>query len=328
MRVLSLALLSLFSAGASFYEELLLRPLEDSKVLAHFQFDMEASAGPHFTLFPKSLGQILERYHRCTCARSFLLEIENSLRSWSCRFKVSELHLSLTQGRWRHNHWGHMLPGVNVTSALGETIEVAPLGGPVGGELVAWLDEVDDDKVDALWINLQQALAGVFCASLHQIGGMQTSRPRFAFQQAAGADTGRNRVRYGTLPRENVCTENLTPWLKLLPCRNQAGLGKLLNSYKLFESFHSLRVDVLPVMTAGVRTGWKLRQSIDVVLDARSAMTESPDWSTNTLFGVKTMAACPVASHSAVLVQVRLVSLIWEETKSSNLILIFRLCLG
>ena len=61
MRILSLALLSLYSVGASFYEELLLRPLEDSKVLAHFQFDMETGKGPHFTLFPKSLGQILER---------------------------------------------------------------------------------------------------------------------------------------------------------------------------------------------------------------------------------------------------------------------------
>lgn len=25
-------------------------------------------------------------------------------------------------------------------------------------------------------------------------------------------------LRYGTLPREIVCTENLTPWKKLLPC--------------------------------------------------------------------------------------------------------------
>ena len=48
-------------SGERFSEELLLRPLEDSKVLAHFQFDMEASEGHHFTLFPKSLGQILQR---------------------------------------------------------------------------------------------------------------------------------------------------------------------------------------------------------------------------------------------------------------------------
>ncbi len=25
-------------------------------------------------------------------------------------------------------------------------------------------------------------------------------------------------LRYATLPREIVCTENLTPWKKLLPC--------------------------------------------------------------------------------------------------------------
>lgn len=28
-------------------------------------------------------------------------------------------------------------------------------------------------------------------------------------------------LRYATLPREIVCTENLTPWKKLLPCDSQ-----------------------------------------------------------------------------------------------------------
>ncbi len=32
---------------------------------------------------------------------------------------------------------------------------------------------------------------------------------------------------YASLPREAVCGENLTPWLKLLPCRDQAGLAAL-----------------------------------------------------------------------------------------------------
>ena len=27
-------------------------------------------------------------------------------------------------------------------------------------------------------------------------------------------------LRHGTLPSENVCTENLTPFLKLLPCKS------------------------------------------------------------------------------------------------------------
>ncbi len=39
------------------------------------------------------------------------------------------------------------------------------------------------------------------------------------------------------LPREAVCTENLTPWLKLLPCRDAAGLASLLaNRQRLFAS--------------------------------------------------------------------------------------------
>jgi hypothetical protein len=36
-------------------------------------------------------------------------------------------------------------------------------------------------------------------------------------------------VLYAALPQEASCTENLTPWLKLLPCRDAAGLGRLLS---------------------------------------------------------------------------------------------------
>ena len=34
----------------------------------------------------------------------------------------------------------------------------------------------------------------------------------------------------GAVVREGVCTENLTPWLKLLPCRDQSGLAALLQN--------------------------------------------------------------------------------------------------
>lgn len=36
----------------------------------------------------------------------------------------------------------------------------------------------------------------------------------------------------GSLPREAVCTENLTPLMRLLPCRQRAGLATLLNPLK------------------------------------------------------------------------------------------------
>eukprot|EP00899_Mesostigma_viride_P012049 jgi/Mesvir1/20845/Mv07936-RA.3 len=51
-------------------------------------------------------------------------------------------------------------------------------------------------------------------------------------QRHKGAGSGR--TRYGVLPQEAVCTENLTPWLKLLPCRDRAGLAALLAGPNLY----------------------------------------------------------------------------------------------
>ena len=52
-------------------------------------------------------------------------------------------------------------------------------------------------------------------------------------------------MRYGVSPFEVVCTENLTPWLKLLPCGSSAGLASLLDASKLYDTtYHSLAVNV------------------------------------------------------------------------------------
>ena len=41
---------------------------------------------------------------------------------------------------------------------------------------------------------------------------------------------------HGSLPHEVVCTENLTPFLKLLPCKGKAGISSLLDGHKLFDA--------------------------------------------------------------------------------------------
>ena len=52
-----------------------------------------------------------------------------------------------------------------------------------------------------------------------------------------------SRLFYGEMPEEAVCTENLTPWSKLLPCRSESGLGRLLHSLPLYDSlYHSMGV--------------------------------------------------------------------------------------
>ena len=51
---------------------------------------------------------------------------------------------------------------------------------------------------------------------------------------------------YGALPREAVCTENLTPWLGLLPCAGSSGLALLMDRQVLYGApYHSMRVQLV-----------------------------------------------------------------------------------
>lgn len=51
---------------------------------------------------------------------------------------------------------------------------------------------------------------------------------------------------HATFPSESVCTENLTPFLKLLPCKGRSGLATLLNPHRLFDShWHGIGADVV-----------------------------------------------------------------------------------
>lgn len=79
---------------------------------------------------------------------------------------------------------------------------------------------------------------------------------------------------YGTLPREVVCTENLTPFLKLLPCKGKAGIASLLDGHKLFDaSWQSMAIDVRPICPGPEGPGGggecvlQIEQTIDMVLD-------------------------------------------------------------
>lgn len=81
------------------------------------------------------------------------------------------------------------------------------------------------------------------------------------------------RLLHGTLPHEVVCTENLTPFLKLLPCKGKAGIASLLDGHKLFDaSFQTMAIDVRPVCEADAADCLlEMEQTVDMVLDiARS----------------------------------------------------------
>jgi hypothetical protein len=73
---------------------------------------------------------------------------------------------------------------------------------------------------------------------------------------------------YGVLPHEVVCTENLTPFLKLLPCKGKAGIASLLDGHKLFDSsWQSMAIDIRPICPPDGECVLQIEQTIDMVLD-------------------------------------------------------------
>ena len=83
-------------------------------------------------------------------------------------------------------------------------------------------------------------------------------------------------LRHSTLPAERVCTENLTPFLKLLPCPARAGIAALLEPHKIFDAnWHGLGVHVR------WRAGVELVMTVQAVLDPVriSAERRRGEWS-------------------------------------------------
>lgn len=111
--------------GDYFSEQLLLRPLKDKSILAHFQFVQKISNNNgmkilillfycaffffslvhHFDQFPKAIGQMVDT------------------------FSLEEMHLSFTQGRWLSNKWNFPIHAA-----------------PVGVELFSWFQNQQNNN--------------------------------------------------------------------------------------------------------------------------------------------------------------------------------------
>ncbi|KAL1233736.1 GPI transamidase component PIG-T [Trichinella spiralis] len=186
-------------------------------------------------------------------------------------YNVTELHLSLTQGLWRSHIWPHYAPTE-----------------PTGAHLLATFQRDTAERTNTNWNRLVHSLSGLFCASFSQIDSTRTVTPK-----------------YGMLPSENVCTENLTPWKKLLPCKLNRGLTALLNPRRLFNAHYvSLAVKVTKTCQENngqcLNANWKLVQSVTAVLDNYKG-----DWSLQNYFFVPIQQPCNIAFKSAVIVQVK-----------------------
>ncbi|KAL0574317.1 Subunit of the glycosylphosphatidylinositol transamidase complex-like protein [Marasmius crinis-equi] len=261
----------------TFKEDLSIRSLRDGKVAASFSFrtllrdatprdprrlsvDDDDDISQHYTLFPLTLGQILRQY------------------------AITELHLTLNAGKWNYESWGAPEePGVGT-----------------GAELWAWMADGGSMSVDHRWQGLRNALAGLFCASLGSLDEQRTTSPKLAFPpEGSLPDFGGlpYQIRHASHASEHVCTENLTPFLKLLPCKSSSGLASLLNPHRLFDAdWHGMGVHV-----TWTPEGIEVRLSFQLVSDPlRSVGVQKQNWSLDTLFDRKIQASCPVAASSQI----------------------------
>ncbi|KAG6876909.1 hypothetical protein C0993_012144 [Termitomyces sp. T159_Od127] len=264
------------SQREQFDEQLTLKSLRDGKVASKFSFTTilkgtsprdprslgTDDVSQHYTVFPLALGQILREY------------------------AVTELHLSLNAGRWNYDRWGYP--------------EESGVG--TGAELWTWMGDGAQSSLDERWRGLRNALAGLFCASLGSLDEQRTTSPARSFlPEGHLPDWGiPHQIRHASLPSENVCTENLTPFLKLLPCKSLSGIASLLNPHRLFDAdWHGMSVHVLWREDHGV----EIRLTFQTISDPlRLSSGRKQDWSFRTLFDRTIEKACPVAHSSRVVV--------------------------
>jgi Gpi16 subunit, GPI transamidase component len=118
-------------------------------------------------------------------------------------------------------------------------------------------------SIDERWKGLRNALAGLFCASLGSLDELRTTSPMRSFEPEGDLpDWGTpHRIRHASHPSEHVCTENLTPFLKLLPCKYLSGIASLLNPHRLFDAdWHGMGIHVL----------WRKDEGVEVRLTFQS----------------------------------------------------------
>lgn len=216
-------------ASEAYNEVLKFRPLPRNSLLASFEFNIVSSpvqlkyhgedsrqtwdGHEHYELFPRVLGPIVEASN------------------------TRELHLRFSQGWYDTESWGR-LPFNGSKS------------GGTGVEIWAVIEAPDLSAAKADWTKLTNALSGLFCASFNFINDPITTSPRLQFEgKKTGymANLGNSLfLLRAVLPSEPICTENLTPMLRLLPTRGKRGISSLLDGHKVFDSlWHSMSIDLV-----------------------------------------------------------------------------------
>lgn len=244
----------------SFEEDMLVRPLPDGNVMTHLHLTTRARAGTgqHYSMFPKVIAEMVATYG------------------------VGEAHVTFARGQWVGHRWGS-----------------APVPAPQGVELLAWFAPASNgtqtrsaSELQVAWRGLTNTMAGLLGASLNFLAARtqyvhpkHSVRPRSGVLRALwGSEPVKapdSHVFIGSLPREVACTENLTPWGKLLPCRQRAGFASLLRAERACRGlFSSYSMHITLECSGGVpASGTCSSENLELLLVQTATVVERPnDW--------------------------------------------------
>lgn len=227
-------------------EHLEIKPLQGGNILMSFNFEANRTTElypsskeiTYYDVFPKALGSILKSTN------------------------TRELHLRFGHGWYDSDLNGKLVANGN-------------LSGGTGVEIWAFIEANSEDEAFEYWVQLANSLSGLFCASFNSIDSAVTTKPEQLFQKESNIDTNSNLLGQlyhfrSALPREPICTENLTPFLKLLPTKGKQGISSLLSGNKMFNAeWTSMSIDILTNCEDGGvdNCTQSLKQAINLILN-------------------------------------------------------------
>lgn len=280
LRSCILAITFLFSIGAAeqraetdillqdtYHENLYLRPLLDGKLLAHFNFT---------TIYRKDIKSL--RWENQF--QVFPLPIGDLVAATD----LNRLHFSITKGNWNYRNWG-------------SPVRASPPGGQMRVQLSPY-----NENPQKSWRRLVNLLSGRFCSSLTSKDNAVATRLTFSSDNPLPPNSTEH-ILYTHLPEESLCTANLVPWKKLLPCQNK-GLASLLTTNLFKTSYSTLAVDLEPVISEEGYEKVQLSQSFSVIFNPLQIFEGKQTWSLIKIFGSMIQEKCPLATHSKVHVDI------------------------
>ena len=253
MKALGVLLWAFVVVAHTYYNESLhITPLPRNRVLTSFEFNITSGvldferqdvSNGHYAYFSRALGPVIE---------------SNGAR---------ELHLRFGQGWWDAEKWGE-LPYSGSKS------------GGTGVEVWAVIEAPSLEQAKKQWYSLTKTLSGFFCALLNFIDDSITTTPKHIIGDATTVTMDSRNSLFllkAALPSEPICTENLTPFLKLLPTRGKAGVSSLLDGHKLFDSlWHAMLIDVNTVCTE-IGCYLDMQETISAVIDVNRSIRKQKE---------------------------------------------------